>query len=136
MRQSHFYVKRELLWSFVILTTGITHSFHLFASFSGGDLVILGTYENQLYKNQNGYHYVNITYDSSNSVYLWKNRANRVYKLHPTAEQNELRVDESVGYYTSANWKIARIDNQGIYGPYDELYRKTDCFGKIYCFTL
>ena len=136
MQQSHFYVKRELLWSFVILTIRITHSFHLFVSFSGGDPVILGTYENQLYENQNGYHYVNITFDSSNSVYLWKNRANRVYKLHPTAKQNELRVDESVGYYTSANWKIARIDNQGIYGPYDELCRKMDCSGKTYCFTL
>ena len=117
------------------MITGITQSFHFF-EFSGGDPRILGTYENQKYANQNDYHYVNITYDSSNSVYLWRNRANRVYKLHPTAKQNELRVDESVGYYSSANWKIAKVDNEGIYGPYNELYRKMDCFGKIYCFTL
>ena len=98
--------------------------------------MILGTYENQVYATQNDYHYVNITYDSSNSVYLWKNRANKVYKLHPTAKQTELRVNESVGYYKSANWKIAEVANEGIYGPYKELYRKMDCFGKIYCFTL
>ena len=125
-----------IVWFFVILITGITHSFLLFLSFAGGDPRILGTYENQNYEKQNNYFYVNITYDSSNSVYLWKNRANRVYKLHPTAKHDELRVDESVSYYSSANWKIAKIDNQGIYGPYDELYRKMDCFGKIYCFTL
>ena len=89
-----------------------------------------------MHAKQNNYHYVNITYDSSNSVYLWRNRANKVWKLYPTAEQNELRVDESVGYYSSANWKIAKVDNEGIYGPYNELYRKMDCFGKVDCFTL
>ena len=98
--------------------------------------MILGTYENQKYTTQNNYHYVNITYDSPNSVYLWKNRANKVYKLHPTSKQNELRVDESVYYYSEASWKIAKIDNEGIYGPYNELYKKMDCFDKIYCFTL
>ena len=103
---------------------------------SGGDPRILGIYENQKYTNQNKYHYVNITCDLPNSVYLWKNRVNRVYKLHPIAKQNELRVDENVDYYSSANWKIAKVDNESIYDPYNELHRKMDCFGKIYCFTL
>ena len=98
--------------------------------------MILGTYENQMHENQNDFHYVNITYDSSNSVYLWRNRANRVWKLYPTAIEDELRVDESVYYYSEANWRIAKIDNQGIYGPYNELYKKMDCLGKTYCFTL
>ena len=79
---------------------------------------------------------MNITCYLPNSVYLWKNRVNRVYKLHPIAKQNELRVDENVDYYSSANWKIAKVDNESIYDPYNELHRKMDCFGKIYCFTL
>ena len=107
------YFKRKLLWRFVILITGITQSFHFF-EFSGGDPRILGIYENQKYTNQNNYHYVNITYDSPNSVYLWKNRANRVYKIDPIAKQNELRVDENVDYYNSANWKIAKVDNEAL----------------------
>ena len=80
---------------------------------------------------QNGHHYVNIIYDSSNSVYLWKNRANRKWILHPNAKQNELRVVESVPHYRPAKWEIAKIDNDGIYGPYNKLYRNLDCFGKI-----
>ena len=31
---------------------------------------------------------------------------------------------------------LQKIDNEGIYGPYNELYKNMDCFGKIYCFTL
>ena len=56
-----------------------------------------------------------ITYDSFNSVYLWKNKANQIYKLHPTKNHDELRVDESVGYYKSANWTIAKVTEEGIY---------------------
>ena len=69
-------------------------------------------------------------------MHLWKNRANRVYKPHPIAKRNEFRVEESVGFYSSANWKIAKNDNEGIYGTYNELFNKIDCFGKTYCFTL
>ena len=65
--------------------------------------MLVGEYENLAYSgsNKNNYHYATITYDSSNSVYLWKNRANRVYKLHPTDKEDELSVDESVPDYNS-----------------------------------
>ena len=82
--------------------------------------MIVGEYENQ---NKNNYHYATITYDSSNSVYLWKNRANRVYKLHPTDKEDEPRVDESIPYY-NLGWKIARVTSKGIYAMYNEFYTR------------
>ena len=88
----------------------------------------MGTYENLKYTNKNNYHYVTITYNASNSVYLWKNRAGRIYKLHPTDKANELRVDENVAYYSAANWKIAKVTDEGIYGPYNELFTRMNWF--------
>ena len=108
----------------------------LFSSFSGGLLMILGTYECQLHASQNDYHYVNITHDSSTSVYLWKNRGKKLWTLHPAEKEDELRVDEIVGEYSTANWKSAKVTNEGIYGPHNDLYKKMDCSSKIYCFTL
>ena len=87
--------------------------------------MIVGEYENLAYSgsNKNNYHYATITYNSSNSVYLWKNRANRVYKLHPTDKEDEPRVDESVPYY-NLGWKIARVTSKGIYAMYNEFYTR------------
>ena len=72
----------------------------------------------------NDWHYVTITYDSLNSVYLWKNKANIEWKLYPTENENQLRVDESVSYYNSHSWKTAEVTNKGIYGPHRELYTR------------
>ena len=63
-----------------------------------------------------------ITYDSAKSVYLWKNKANVEWILHPTNKEDELRVDESNPYYD--DWKIARVTTEGIYGTGDELYTR------------
>ena len=54
--------------------------FYLFSSFLGANPLLVGEYENLGYSgsNKNNYHYATITYDSSNLVYLWKNRENRV----------------------------------------------------------
>ena len=72
----------------------------------------------------NDWHYVTITYDSLNSVYSWKTKSNAEWKLYPTEKENQLRVDESVSYYHTANWKTADVTNEGIYGPYGELYTR------------
>ena len=41
-------------------------------------------------------------------------------------KENELRVDKSVSYYSSANWKIAEVTNKGIYGTQKEFYTRMD----------
>ena len=64
-----------------------------------------------------------ITYNSLSSVYIWKNRANLKWKHDPTENKIELRVDESVSYYSS-DWKISRVTNAGIFGPGNEFYTK------------
>lgn len=84
--------------------------------------MIVGEYQRK--PATNNWHYVTITYDSLNSVYLWENRANKKWKLYPTENEKELRVDESVSYYNSANWTIAGVTNEGIYGPYREFYTR------------
>ena len=95
------------------------------SSFSGANPLIVGEYENLLYNEsaKNDWHYVNITYDSSNSVYLWKNRANVRWKLYPTDNEDELRVEKSNPYFNSG-WTIASVTNEGIYGPRNELYTR------------
>ena len=99
--------------------------FYLFSSFLGANPLLVGEYENLAYSgsNKNNYHYATITYDSSNSLYLWENRANRVYKLHPTDKEDELRVDESVPYYNSG-WKIAIVTSKGIYAMCNAFYTR------------
>ena len=84
--------------------------------------MIVGEYEKM--PARNNWHYVTITYNSLNSVYLWKNKANVEWKLYPTENENELRVDKSVSYYDSANWKTAEVTNEGIYGPHGEFYTR------------
>ena len=56
-------------------------------------------------------------------MYLWKNRANQTWKLHPTDKEDELRVDESSPYY-SKGWKIAQVTDECIYGPGNEFYTR------------
>ena len=87
--------------------------------------MIVGEYENLGYSGsaKNNYHYVTITYDSFKSVYIWKNRANSKWELHPTEEEFELRVDESVGYYSNG-WTIAKVTSKGIFGPFNEFYTR------------
>ena len=89
--------------------------------------MIVGEYENLAYSDaaKNEYHYVTITYDSLNSVYIWKNKANSNWKLHPTEEEFELRVDKSVSYYKDG-WKIAKVKKNGIFGPGNEFYTRVN----------
>ena len=68
-----------------------------------------------------------ITYNSLSSVYIWKNRANLKWKHDLTENKIELRVDESVSYYSS-DWKISRVTNAGIFGPGNEFYTKINWF--------
>ena len=63
-----------------------------------------------------------ITYDASKSVYLWRNKANVEWILHPTIKEDELRVDNSNPYYSV--WKIARVTSEGIYGTGGDLYTR------------
>ena len=106
----------QALWVFCI--------YHVPPTFSGANLLIVGEYRNRVHGGSptNNWHYVTITYDPCNTVYLWKNRANQTWKLHPTDKEDELRVDESSPYY-SKGWKIAKVTDEGIYGPGNEFYR-------------
>ena len=111
--------------SFSIYVIRINGIYYISSLISGANPGLVGTYENLGYTEsaRNDFHCVNITYDSSNSVYLWKNRAGSEWKLHPTKKEDELRVDKSVNCYQSG-WKIAKVTDAGIYGPGDELYTR------------
>ena len=117
----------------MIYIIGVSHIYYVSSSFSGANPLIVGEYENLRYdeSNKNDWHYVTITYDSSNSVYLWKNRANVKWKLYPTNKKDELRVEESNPFYNSG-WTIARVTNAGIYGPHNELYTRMKWFWLFY----
>ena len=110
----------------MIYIIGVSYIDYVSSSFSGANPLIVGEYENLFYdeSNRNNWHYVTITYDSSISVYLWKNRANVKWKLYPTDKEDEFRVEESNPFHNSG-WTIARVTNAGIYGPYNELFTRT-----------
>ena len=79
MNISRIVFKRWSYWNLPFRSKGSLF-FYLFSSFLGANPLLVGEYENLAYSgsNKNNYHYATITYDSSNSVYLWKNRENRV----------------------------------------------------------
>ena len=60
--------------------------------------MIVGNSEDLEYgrSSKNSYHYITTTYYASNFVYLWENRAGKIYKSYPTNKEAELRVDKSV----------------------------------------
>ena len=87
----------------------------------GNPSSIVGMYERN--PPLNDWHYVTITYNPENTTYTWENKANKRWPMYPTNKTDELRVGEDCPYYESG-YTIARVTDEGIFGPHDLYIRQ------------